>query len=251
MDLNASSRVHGFNAQNKTYATGSTGMVAIAIQAADVELGATGVVATLEAFKRQFGITSSTTYLDATYAVYQDDVQTGYDYYIPAESRTFIGVASDGSVGTTATIGATDAPVAAGAGADTADAAYVRAYYAQENIRKIIDTLQQRAVLLGVSQIGAIADTTALTVADGWSSEIADAATSLVTTYLITFVIEKINSIDGTTADSYGKPLSVTTGAGLLADLANVSLYDSTGTLVPLTTANSSIKVGGLFGAAV
>jgi hypothetical protein len=240
MDLNASSRVHGFNLQNKTYATGSTGTISVAIQAPSVELGVTGVATHIETFKRQFGIDpSSTTYLDATYAVYKDNVQTGYAYYVPTANRTFTGVAADGSSGTTATIGASAAPSAAGSGASSADAAYVRAYYAQANIRRLIDVIQNRSVILGTSPVASISATQALATTGGWNVNISAAAG----TYVVTFLIEKINSVDTTSVNTYGQPGSVTSGAGLVQDLLNLSLYNTTGTLVPLTASTSAVKV--------
>lgn len=240
MDFNASSRVHGFNYQNKTYATGSTGMISVAIQAPSVELGVTGVATHIETFKRQFGIDpSSATYIDSTYAVYKDNVQTGYAYTIPTANRTFTGVAADGSSGTTATIGASAAPSAVSAGASSADAAYVRAYYAQANLRRVIDVIQNRTVILGTSPVSAISATQALATTAGWNVNISAAAG----TYVITFLVEKVNSVDSTSVNTYGQPGSVTAGAALVNDLLNLSLYNTSGTLVALTSATSAVKV--------
>ena len=240
MDLNASSRVNGFNFQNKTYATGSAGMISVAIKAPSVELGVTGVATHIETFKRQYGINpGSSVHIDGSYAVFQDGTQTGYAYYVPAVNRTFTGVAADGSAGSTVAIGAATAPVSAGDGNSSADVAYNRAYFAQLNVQRVIDVIQQRAVILGTSPIAAIGVTTALDTAAGWSSAIAAGAG----VFVVSFLVEKIHAVDGTTVNMYGQPSTVTAGAGLLADLENLSLFDTTGTLVPLTSSVSSIKI--------
>jgi hypothetical protein len=235
-------RVNGYNFENKTYATGTTGLLSIAVQAG-VDFDVNGIVTPLDDFKRLYSIDpAGSQYIDATYGWYKDNSGTqNFQYVIPTANRTFSGVTATGASGTTATIGASTTPVAINAGTSAADAAYVKAYYAQLNVKRIVDTLQQRGVLLGTSKVQAISATAPISTTNGWNVNIAAGAG----TYVITFIVEKIAAFDVTSANSYGQPGSTTVGLGLVNDLLNLTLLDATGNAVALTAANSAVNILG------
>lgn len=232
-------RTHGYNHDSKSYIMGKSALVSIAIKAG-VDIDSNTVVAPLDEFKRIYGIDpAGSQYIDATYGWYKDGSTQSFDYIISAAARTFTGVDATGAIGTTATIGNTAIPTAINSGTSAADVAYKKAYFAGENLRKIVDTVQQRAVVLGISPVGAISATAAISTTNGWSVNIAAGAG----VYVVTLLVERAEVFDKAIANQYGQPTTPVVGQALVDDLAALSLYDSTGALVQLTTANTAVMI--------
>ena len=233
-------RVNGFNVDKKSYIMGSTALVSIAIKAG-VDVDSNSAVAAIDELKRNFGIDpNGSQYIDATYGWYKDGngVQS-FDYIIPATARTFEGVDATGAAGATATIGGTATPTSITTGASASDVAYKKAHYARANYQRIVDLVQQKAVILGASSATAISNTAPIATSAGWNVNIAAGAG----VYVITFLVERANVFDKAIANQYGQPTVPVVGQALVDDLVGLSLYNSTGALVQLTGSTSAVLV--------
>src|SRR5574343_540153 len=233
-------RVNGFNVDKKSYIMGSTALVSVAIKAG-VDVDSNSAVAPIDELKRNYGIDpSGTQYIDATYGWYKDGngVQS-FDYIIPTEARTFEGVDATGAAGTTAAIGSTTTPTSINSGNASADAAYKKAHYARVNYKKIVDLIQQKAVILGASSATAIPATSPIATSAGWNVNIAAGAG----VYVVTFLVERANVFDKAIANVYGQPTAPVVGQALVEDLQGLSLHTASGTLVQLTGSTSAVLV--------
>ena len=233
-------RVNGYNQDKRSYIMGTSAIVSIAIKAG-VELDSNAVVAPIDELKRLYGINpTGGQYIDASYGWYKDGTGVqSFDYIIPTSARTFDGVAADGSQGTTAVIGSSATPTSVNVGTAAADTAYLRAHYARANYKRIVDIVQQKAVVLGSSYVTAIPATSAISTTAGWNTNIA--AGSGV--YVVTFLVERGSVFDKSIANAYGQPTTPVVGQALVDDLLNLSLYTSTGSLVQLTSSTSAVLV--------
>lgn len=187
-------RVHGAVGENRLgYFQGENALVTIAIKtpaaSADsaIALGETGVLQTLNEFKILFGhsvtdgIADSDTYHGDTNG---DGSITSADdsvVNVGVEQRTIMGVQYD------------------------TDAEYVEAYATQQNLRRVVDSLQQRAVIIGVSP--AVTETaTASLDLQGYDKAMSVAVGDVIT--YITFLIERGTSLDKNAINMYGQLLN-------------------------------------------
>lgn len=233
-------RVNGYNQDKRSYIMGTSALVSIAIKAG-VDVDSNSVVAPIDELKRLYGINpSGSQYIDASYGWYKDGTGVqSFDYIIPTSARTFNGVAADGSQGTTAVIGASAVPTSVNNGTASADVAYLKAHYARANYKRIVDTIQQRAVILGGSHASTIPATAPISTTAGWNVNI----TAGAGVYVVTFLVERGSVFDKSIANVYGQPTDPVKGQALVEDLLGLSLYTSTGTLVQLTSATSAVLV--------
>lgn len=226
----AFARYNGGSLENQLgYFFGDNAFVSVAIDASGTiaPFFASGVIAPLAEFKRRHGLASG------------DGIET-----LPAEKITFEGVAADGTKGTTAAL--------------TNDAAYVQAYASQENLKRIVDTVQQRAVVAATSAEEArTLETTDLF--HNATSQDADPAVgvdfSTAGGNVISFLIERANVFNQDGIDVYGQPTGVILeGRNLQLALDGISLLSTTATEVALVAAagesgtNFGVKMVGIPG---
>ena len=122
----------------------------------------------------------------------------------------------------------------------TVQADYTEAYAAQTNLKRVVDVVQQRAVIIATSDIAKAASVAGFkNVVNG-----VDAAATIASADVITFLVERADVFDRDATSFQGVP-STTIDAGrlLLDDLAGVPLMDKTGAEVILEGA-SSAKAG-------
>lgn len=122
----------------------------------------------------------------------------------------------------------------------TVQADYTEAYAAQTNLKRVVDVVQQRAVIIATSDIAKAAAVTGFkNVVNG-----VDAAANIASADVITFLVERADVFDRDATSFQGVP-STTIDAGrlLLDDLAGVPLMDKTGAEVILEGA-STAKAG-------
>jgi len=113
----------------------------------------------------------------------------------------------------------------------TVQADYTEAYAAQTNLKRVVDVVQQRAVIIATSDIAKAAAVTGFkNVVNG-----VDAAANIASADVITFLVERADVFDRDATNFQGVP-STTIDAGrlLLDDLAGVPLMDKTGAEVIL-----------------
>lgn len=194
------------------YFFGDNAFVTIAVQGAEVF--DSGVIAPLAEFKRVYGLT------------------TAQDISVLDDSKiTFTNVQADGTEGTAAAL--------------TNDAAYTRAYAAQENLKRLVDTVQQRAVVIGTS------DNSAATIVtgDNFFNDTGSVRTACAITggVALTFLVERsaVFNKDGT--DLYGQPTgTVQVGYSLMEALNGIALLDTSA--ADLALAPSATAVSGSYG---
>lgn len=122
----------------------------------------------------------------------------------------------------------------------TVQADYTEAYAAQTNLKRVVDVVQQRAVIIATSDIAKAAAVTGFkNVVNG-----VDASANIASADVITFLVERADVFDRDATSFQGVP-STTIDAGrlLLDDLAGVPLMDKTGAEVILEGA-STAKAG-------
>lgn len=113
----------------------------------------------------------------------------------------------------------------------TVQADYTEAFAAQTNLKRIVDVVQQRAVIIATSDIAKEASVAGFkNVVNGL-----DAAATIASADVITFLVERADVFDRDATSFQGVP-STTIDAGrlLLDDLAGVPLMDKTGAEVIL-----------------
>lgn len=215
-------RVHGFNHDGRLgYFMGDNALASIAVEGA--ELGATGVIMTLADFKKMYAIDPSKGIAEEVDYKWIDDSNTAQSKKLPnitVEARTILG-----------TVYATDA-------------AYVQAYAKQHNMLRLVDTVQQRSVILGISEGGAraaivSADVTAGGAHSKWSLALAGSPQS------VTLMIERAAVYDRLRPNLYGQPEAAAPKIGkeLVDDLLGLKLLSTTATDVELTTTNYSVRI--------
>lgn len=201
-------RYNGHSYENRIgYFYGANAFATIAIDGTAganggiIEFFASGVVPALAEFKRVHG-------LDAG----NGNAGSGQDISVLAEEqRTFEGVKADGTKGTTAPL--------------TNDLAYLKAYIAQENFKRLVDTVQQRAVIDATSEEVKIVDLTADLDFFNETANTAGAGAVLADAATITFLIERANVFNQDVTDVYGQPTGlVYEGKNLQEALNGISL---------------------------
>lgn len=128
----------------------------------------------------------------------------------------------------------------------TVQADYTEAYAAQTNLKRVVDVVQQRAVIIATSDI---AKATAVT---GFKNVVSgvDAVANITSADVITFLVERADVFDRDAISFQGVPsTTIDQGRLLLDDLAGVPLMDKTGAEVILngaataTAGNFAIKI--------
>lgn len=123
----------------------------------------------------------------------------------------------------------------------TLSADYTAAYAAQMNVKRIIDVIQQRAVVLSTS-------TTATGVAvSGFKNAPAgvSATVAVASANVITFLVERANVFDKDLTTFQGVPAnSIDEGRNLIDDLTGVPMLTSTGTQVTLASSATATDAG-------
>lgn len=119
----------------------------------------------------------------------------------------------------------------------TVQADYTEAYAAQTNLKRVVDVVQQRAVIIATSDIAKAA------AVNGFKNVVngVDAAANIASADVITFLVERADVFDRDATSFQGVP-STTIDAGrlLLDDLAGVPLMDKTGAEVILNGASAA-----------
>lgn len=203
-------RINGFSKTGVTgYFYGKNTLVSIAVAAGTgaVAVKATGAVSSLAGVQR---------YLDSTDA----DVVVNYlneKGVVRVDGTAFV-------VGTLA-------------------ADYAASFAAQTNLKRIIDIVQQRAVILATSDVATAVDVV------GFSTVTADAvaAVDVDAASVITFLVERADVFNKDVKSLQGVPTgAVEISRNLIEDLSGVSLLDNTGTavvLAPGASANFAVKL--------
>lgn len=220
-------RVHGYIIDDRLGTLmGDNAFVSIGVNAADVKVLSTGVLTPLAQFK-------------ALYAV-KPDRDMGNLVSVPGtETGIALGVPGSG-IGDVIVPGVPvvvpNVPAALrtfGKNPDgtphviTSDADYVAAWAAQENLRRLVDTVQQRAVLIAMSKAGLSTtattgnvDTTNARSYGEWSADL----TAVGDKYYVTFLVERSTSFDKARPNGYGQPGGVIIGQELVDELSDLSL---------------------------
>ncbi|AUS03067.1 hypothetical protein NVP2275O_486 [Vibrio phage 2.275.O._10N.286.54.E11] len=223
-------RYHGGSKENRLgYFFGDNAFATIVVDNAGslATIFASNVVAPLAEFKRVHS-------LDET-----QDISV-----LAADQRTFEGVTATGTKGVTAEL--------------ANDAAYVSAHASQENFKRLVDTVQQRAVIAATSETDIdIAVVVADDVFNPTTGNVAGAGTAITSGSAVTFLVERANVFNQDSTDVYGQPLNVIVeGKNLQDALAGINLLSTTGTDIPLEASatsaagNYGVKMVGIPGSA-
>lgn len=113
----------------------------------------------------------------------------------------------------------------------TLEADYTESFAAQTNLKRIVDVVQQRAVIIATSDIASGAAVAGFKkVVNG-----VDAPATIAAADVITFLVERANVFDRDATSFQGVPsVTIDEGRLLLDDLAGVPLMDKTGAEVIL-----------------
>lgn len=119
----------------------------------------------------------------------------------------------------------------------TVQADYTEAYAAQTNLKRVVDVVQQRAVIIATSDIAKSAAVAGFkNVVDG-----VDAVATIASADVITFLVERADVFDRDVTNFQGVPSTTIDGGRLLLDdLAGVPLMDKTGAEVILKGASAA-----------
>lgn len=125
--------------------------------------------------------------------------------------------------------------------ASTLEADYTAAYAAQTNIKRIVDVVQQRAVVLATSDTAqGVAVAGFINAPSGVT-----AAASVAAANVITFLVERANVFDKDLTTFQGVPAgSIDEGRLLIDDLTAVPMLTATGTEVILTSSATAAAAG-------
>lgn len=125
--------------------------------------------------------------------------------------------------------------------AGSLEADYTASYAAQTNIKRIVDVVQQRAVILATS------DTAQGVAVSGFRNAPSGvtAAASVAAANVITFLVERANVFDKDLTTFQGVPAnSIDEGRLLIDDLTGVPMLTATGTEVILTSSATAAAAG-------
>lgn len=125
----------------------------------------------------------------------------------------------------------------------TLAADYQASYSAQTNLKRVIDIIQQRAVILATSDVATAVNVTAFsTVTAG-----AVASAAITGASVITFLVERADVFNKDAKSLQGVPTgTVEVARNLIEDLSGVSMIDATGAVVLLASgasANYAVKL--------
>lgn len=214
-------RVHGFNHDERLgYFMGDNALASVAVAGAEIK--ASGVIMTLADFKKMYAVDTSKDIAASVPYNWIDDTNTAHTKQVPntsVEARTFAGVVI----------------------AD--DAAYLKAYAAQHNLLRLVNTIQQRSVIMGISKAGAHADIEAGDVnANGAYSKWNLAVASVDS---VTVMIERATVYDRMRPNHFGQPTGLSViGKELVDDFLGLVLLAADGaTAVTLDATNYSVRV--------
>lgn len=219
-------RVHGYIIDDRLGALmGDNAFVSIAVDAG-VDIKATGVLTPLNQFKAlyaynpaqgiEFSEPRRVDINDFSGAARMENLPN-----VPADLRTIKGVTY------------------------ASDATYTTAWCAQENLRRLVDTVQQRGVLIAISNAGPLTGTPAVAnvnVDDNtrkygqWSASFTNAQT-------VTFLVERGYVFDKTRPNEYGQPSATQIGHELIDELLKLTLLSPTGQPVTLSDTNCAVRV--------
>lgn len=121
----------------------------------------------------------------------------------------------------------------------TVDVDYTQAYAAQTNLKRVIDVVQQRAVIIATSDIAKSAAVSGFKhIVNG-----TEAAATIASADVITFLVERADVFDRDAISFQGVPsTTIDQGRLLLDDLAGIPLMDKTGAEVILNGAATATK---------
>lgn len=217
-------RVHGYIIDDRLGALmGDNAFVSIAVDAG-VDIKATGVLTPLNQFKAlyaynpaqgiEFSEPRRVDINDFSGAARMENLPN-----VPADLRTINGVTYD------------------------SDETYTTAWCSQENLRRLVDTVQQRGVLIAISKAGPLTGTPAdvVDVDDirkygQWSASFTDAQT-------VTFLVERGYVFDKTRPNEYGQPSETQIGQELIDELLKLTLLSPTGQPVTLSGRTCAVRV--------
>lgn len=121
------------------------------------------------------------------------------------------------------------------------EADFTAAYAAQTNVKRVIDIVQQRAVILSTSTTASAVAVTGFKNAPAGVS----ATASVSAANVITFLVERANVFDKDLTTFQGVPAnSIDEGRLLIDDLTTVPMLSSTGTEVVLTSSATAAAAG-------
>lgn len=231
-------RFNGYNHDSRLgYFQGDNALVSVAVQQKDAagafEVKVTGVRAPLVEYKRMYSLLHTADVAATIYKHKTTEVLTAVDKSADSDYED---------------IGINTPELANMYGGGIAnDAGYLEAFAAQENLRRLVDIIQQRAVIMGVSAAGATTtNTDALTTTAGWTSAITSTATALVHT--VTFMVERATVFDKLRPNMYGQPEGTepVVGQELVLDLAGLPMLkkDATeGVALGADAANYAVRI--------
>lgn len=127
--------------------------------------------------------------------------------------------------------------------AETLEADYLASFSAQTNLKRLVDIVQQRAVILSTSDVATAVDVAA------FSTIVSDAVASaaIADATVITFLVERADVFNKDVKTLQGVPTgTVEVARNLIEDLNGVSLLDSAGAAIVLAvgaTPNFGVKL--------
>lgn len=112
--------------------------------------------------------------------------------------------------------------------ASTVQAQYTAAYAAQTNVKRVVDVIQQRAVVLSTSQI--IADGAVTDFTNAPSGVLSEGTVEIPVANVVTFLVERANVFDKDIMSFQGVPSTdIEEGRLLIDDLSGIPMLSSTG----------------------
>ena len=123
----------------------------------------------------------------------------------------------------------------------TVEADYTASYSAQTNLKRIVDVVQQRAVIIAASQLASASVTNFTNAPAGVTSS----AAGVTSATIITFLVERADVFDKNDQTFQGVPTGVIEAGRLLVDdLTNVNFRSSTGTDIALLSSATAGDIG-------
>lgn len=121
------------------------------------------------------------------------------------------------------------------------EADYTASYAAQTNLKRIVDVVQQRAVIIAASTLATASVTNFVNAPAG----VLTTTAAVTTASVITFLVERATVFDKNAQTFQGVPTGVTEEGRLLVDdLTNVTFMSATGTDVVLLSSATAGAVG-------
>lgn len=120
----------------------------------------------------------------------------------------------------------------------TVEAQYTASYAAQTNVKRVVDVVQQRAVVLSTSEI--IEDGVVTGFTNAPSGVLSEGTVSIPVSNVVTFLVERANVFDKDIMSFQGVPSTeIEEGRLLIDDLTGIPMLDASGNEVFLLSAAS------------